>query len=84
MFRRKLIATQTFSYRAGSLMLRPGDRFIAASDEDARLLIGWGKAIDDPVGTPPKEASDQRLADEQDRRSETRAQRRAREKAESS
>lgn len=40
-----LLATRAFTY--GDRPLKPGDRF-QASAEDARKLIGWDKAIDDP------------------------------------
>lgn len=45
----RLIATQSFTYRAGSLSLKPGDRF-DASEWDAVLLKAWNKAVDDPGG----------------------------------
>lgn len=38
-----MIALQEFNYAAGALHLVPGDKFFA-SDDDARLLVGWGKA----------------------------------------
>jgi hypothetical protein len=38
----RLIATKEFSYN--TRMLRAGDTFDAASDKDARLLVGIGKA----------------------------------------
>lgn len=40
----KLIATQKFTY--GNAVLKPGDEFHSSSDEDARLLKGFGKARD--------------------------------------
>lgn len=43
-----LIATQTFTYDSGRRALKPGDRFRALSGEDARILKGLGKAVDDP------------------------------------
>jgi hypothetical protein len=43
----RLIAVQSFNYMAGALQLRPGDRFVASSAEDARLLKAWGRAVDD-------------------------------------
>lgn len=45
----RMIATQSFAYRAGALLLKPGDRF-EAEEKDARLLKAWNKAIDDPGG----------------------------------
>lgn len=43
-----LIATQSFTYDSGRRSFKPGDRFRALSGEDARILKGLGKAIDDP------------------------------------
>lgn len=40
----RLIATQSFPY--GGRDLKPGDPFESASDEDARILKGVGKAAD--------------------------------------
>lgn len=41
----RLIALQEFTY--SNVPLKVGDRFIADSAEDARLLKGLGKATDD-------------------------------------
>lgn len=46
----KLIATQEFPY--GGKTLKPSDSFESASDEDARILKGVGKAKDAPVAKP--------------------------------
>lgn len=49
----KLIATQEFPY--GGKELKPGDPFESATDEDARILKGVGKArVDGHEPTPPK------------------------------
>lgn len=50
----KLIATQEFSY--GGKSLKPGDPFESATDEDARILKGVGKAraADGHEPSPPK------------------------------
>ena len=45
-----MIATKDFTYAHGALRLRPGDMFFAESDEDARMLKGWGKAKDVQAG----------------------------------
>jgi hypothetical protein len=40
----KLVATKDFTY--ANRPLKVGDRFHATSVEDARLLKGWGKAME--------------------------------------
>lgn len=47
----RLIATQEFVY--GGKDLKIGDPFESASDEDARLLKGFGKAKDVPKRAAP-------------------------------
>lgn len=47
-----MTALTEFSYAAGALQLKPGDKFFALSERDAQWLTVWGKAKEvDEKGT---------------------------------